>query len=116
MVVKIQKREIQFDILTLLHSEWPKLYGVLAIPSAIGSRGEKLSYYEPQKCNKGTVLYISVFVSADWVPRCDKEGYYEREQCHDKSGYCWCVDLNGNMIADTKKYGSAHCSKYRLNF
>lgn len=53
--------------------------------------------------------------SADWVPRCDKEGYYEREQCHDKSGYCWCVDLNGNMIADTKKYGSAHCNKYYPN-
>lgn len=52
---------------------------------------------------------------ADWIPRCDKEGYYEREQCHDKSGYCWCVDLNGNMIPETKKYGSAHCGKYDPN-
>lgn len=53
--------------------------------------------------------------SADWVPRCDKEGYYEREQCHDKSGYCWCVDLKGNMIHGTKKYGTAHCGRYDPN-
>lgn len=48
----------------------------------------------------------------DWVPRCDKEGFYEREQCHDKSGYCWCVDLNGNAIVGTKQLGKAHCGKY----
>lgn len=54
-------------------------------------------------------------IKADWVPRCDKEGYFERAQCHEKSKYCWCVDLNGNMIPETKKYGSAHCGKYDPN-
>lgn len=51
----------------------------------------------------------------DWVPRCDKEGYYEREQCHDNTGYCWCVDINGNEIVGTKKIGSAHCGRYHAN-
>ena len=31
-----------FELLTILHSEWPKLYGVLAIQSAIGSEWPKL--------------------------------------------------------------------------
>ena len=53
-----------------------------------------------------------MYFSDDWKPRCDKEGYYEREQCHDKSGYCWCVDLNGHQIHGTKKYGSAHCGRF----
>ncbi|XP_045212627.1 uncharacterized protein LOC123563726 [Mercenaria mercenaria] len=50
-----------------------------------------------------------------WVPRCDKEGYYEREQCHDNSGYCWCVDINGNEIVGTKKLGGGHCGQYDPN-
>jgi len=53
-------------------------------------------------------------LKADWVPKCDEEGYYHREQCT-KTGYCWCVDLDGNTIADTKVYGSAHCGKYDPN-
>ncbi|WAQ96272.1 TICN2-like protein [Mya arenaria] len=52
---------------------------------------------------------------AVWDVRCDKEGFFEREQCHEKTGYCWCVDLNGNEIHGTKQHGSAHCGKYDPN-
>lgn len=50
----------------------------------------------------------------DWMPKCDKEGFYQREQC-DVAGWCWCVDLNGNKIDGTKVDGSAHCGKYDPN-
>lgn len=51
----------------------------------------------------------------DWVPQCDKEGFYKREQCHKLSGYCWCVDINGNEIVGTKKLGGGHCGQYDPN-
>lgn len=49
-----------------------------------------------------------------YMPRCDKEGYYMREQCsgESKDKYkCWCVDYNGNELENTTIEGRAHCSK-----
>lgn len=51
------------------------------------------------------------------IPRCDKEGYYMREQCKGNpkhGGSCWCVDMNGNEMKGTLKEGRAHCSKILL--
>lgn len=52
-----------------------------------------------------------------YMPRCDKEGYYMREQCmgETKDAFkCWCVDYNGNPYKGTEKEGRAHCSKMAL--
>ncbi|KAI8794888.1 testican-1 isoform X1 [Biomphalaria glabrata] len=51
-------------------------------------------------------------------PRCDREGYYMREQCtneKDGSYTCWCVDYNGNEIKSSRTQGRAHCSKLAMN-
>ncbi|KAL4239297.1 Secreted protein acidic and rich in cysteine Ca binding region [Mactra antiquata] len=50
-----------------------------------------------------------------YIPNCDREGYYRREQCLKDKSWCWCVDINGNEIIDTKRAGRAECGKYDPN-
>ncbi|CAL1530624.1 unnamed protein product [Lymnaea stagnalis] len=53
-----------------------------------------------------------------YIPRCDREGYYMREQCEGKEEdkfTCWCVDYNGNETKGTRTNGRAHCSKIAMN-
>lgn len=33
---------------------------------------------------------------------CDEGGAYEPVQCHGSTGYCWCVDPNGQEISGTR--------------
>jgi len=51
-----------------------------------------------------------------YIPRCDKEGYYMREQCSSSEGgyRCWCVDYNGNRQEGSEAQGRAHCTKKAL--
>jgi len=53
-----------------------------------------------------------------YVPRCDKEGYYMKEQCSGEKndGFkCWCVDANGTELKGTNvEGGRAHCSVHGL--
>ena len=75
--------------LTLLHSEWPKLNGVLAVLSAIGLKSHNNDYYyymeecAPLEANsflyeymytalKGYVLYGSKQEVTKVVPLCEK--------------------------------------------
>ncbi|XP_067303565.1 saxiphilin-like [Pseudorasbora parva] len=37
-----------------------------------------------------------------FVPQCDKDGQYKREQCHGSTGYCWCVDSTGKERPGTR--------------
>ncbi|KAF5901726.1 nidogen-2 isoform X1, partial [Clarias magur] len=37
-----------------------------------------------------------------YVPQCDEEGRYRSQQCHDSTGYCWCVDSRGQERAGTR--------------
>uniref|UniRef100_A0A8B9N5V0 Nidogen-1 n=1 Tax=Accipiter nisus TaxID=211598 RepID=A0A8B9N5V0_9AVES len=37
-----------------------------------------------------------------FIPQCDEHGNYLPTQCHSSSGYCWCVDRDGNEIDGTK--------------
>lgn len=49
-----------------------------------------------------------------FVPRCDREGYYEKEQCFStglNTQTCWCVTPNGSEISGTRTVGRAHCRK-----
>ncbi|XP_067895206.1 uncharacterized protein nid2a isoform X2 [Heterodontus francisci] len=36
------------------------------------------------------------------VPECDEEGNFKPLQCHGSTGYCWCVDENGQEIPGTR--------------
>lgn len=40
-------------------------------------------------------------------PNCDEDGYYNAKQCH--SGFCWCSDGEGNLIAGTRRKGEVDC-------
>ncbi|XP_075125694.1 saxiphilin-like [Leptodactylus fuscus] len=33
-----------------------------------------------------------------YVPECDEKGEYRPKQCQGSTGYCWCVDANGDEI------------------
>ncbi|XP_003976236.1 nidogen-1 [Takifugu rubripes] len=37
-----------------------------------------------------------------YIPVCDESGAYEPMQCHGSTGYCWCVDRNGQEIPGTR--------------
>uniref|UniRef100_H3CYB4 Nidogen 2 n=1 Tax=Tetraodon nigroviridis TaxID=99883 RepID=H3CYB4_TETNG len=37
-----------------------------------------------------------------YVPQCDDNGLYRPLQCHGSTGYCWCVDSNGQERAGTR--------------
>ncbi|XP_056343275.1 nidogen-1 [Oenanthe melanoleuca] len=37
-----------------------------------------------------------------FIPQCDEHGHYLPTQCHAGSGYCWCVDRDGNEIDGTR--------------
>ena len=41
-----------------------------------------------------------------WLPTCNAEGGYESLQCNFSARTCWCVDLDGNIIADTEEFFS----------
>ena len=47
---ELQVIRLYMSLLTLLHSEWPKLYGVLAVLSAIGLRGLRRFSKTFKKC------------------------------------------------------------------
>lgn len=36
------------------------------------------------------------------IPQCDENGNYSPRQCHSSTGYCWCVDTNGQEIHGTR--------------
>ncbi|XP_067313081.1 CD74 molecule, major histocompatibility complex, class II invariant chain a [Pseudorasbora parva] len=40
-----------------------------------------------------------------FFPRCDEQGNYLPLQCWHSTGYCWCVDKDGNEIAGTRQRG-----------
>lgn len=46
-----------------------------------------------------------------FVPDCSSDGNYENVQCHEASGFCWCVDGNGNEIVGTRQRGRPVCTK-----
>uniref|UniRef100_A0A8C1EEA3 CD74 molecule, major histocompatibility complex, class II invariant chain a n=1 Tax=Cyprinus carpio carpio TaxID=630221 RepID=A0A8C1EEA3_CYPCA len=40
-----------------------------------------------------------------YKPQCDEQGNYLPMQCWHSTGYCWCVDKNGNEIPGTSVRG-----------
>ena len=44
-----------------------------------------------------------------FVPECDSKGAFSPKQCNMWTGYCWCVDGSGNVIADTYTNGQLDC-------
>ncbi|GFU06450.1 SPARC-related modular calcium-binding protein 1 [Nephila pilipes] len=38
-----------------------------------------------------------------FVPSCKEDGSYDVVQCHDSTGYCWCVDDDGKPVRGSSK-------------
>ncbi|EDO40372.1 predicted protein, partial [Nematostella vectensis] len=44
------------------------------------------------------------------VPRCESDGSFSSVQCNELTGYCWCVDRQGNPVFGTEVRGQPDCS------
>ncbi|XP_028460033.1 testican-2 [Perca flavescens] len=42
-----------------------------------------------------------------FIPSCDEDGYYRKQQCD--RGECWCVDQNGVEVAGSRMRGKPDC-------
>ena len=54
----------------------------------------------------------------EFIPQCEEDGSYSPLQCWASTGYCWCVDENGNEIAGTSLgpgQGIPDCESTQLN-
>jgi len=45
-----------------------------------------------------------------FVPECETDGEYKSTQCHESSGFCWCVDAGGYELPRTRIRGRAICT------
>ncbi|XP_030595045.1 CD74 molecule, major histocompatibility complex, class II invariant chain a [Archocentrus centrarchus] len=46
-----------------------------------------------------------------YKPQCDEQGHYKPMQCWHATGYCWCVDTDGNPIEGTTMRGRPDCQR-----
>lgn len=69
----------------------------MIITEAHDCRTERESALEQEKDNPKAGIF---------VPNCTPEGKWNRAQCHDATGYCWCVEENsGRPISGTSTHG-----------
>ncbi|XP_047142756.1 uncharacterized protein LOC100200656 isoform X2 [Hydra vulgaris] len=55
---------------------------------------------------------IQEFVKSN-TPNCTSDGNFADIQC-EKNGYCWCVDQDGNEIAETKLITKPKCPRFKI--
>lgn len=56
----------------------------------------------------GALTVASVGV---YVPQCNPDGGFNQRQCHQSTGYCWCVDEAGREMPRTRTRGRPTCDK-----
>uniref|UniRef100_A0A8D0KVY6 Nidogen 1 n=1 Tax=Strix occidentalis caurina TaxID=311401 RepID=A0A8D0KVY6_STROC len=79
---------------------------------SIGFRGDGNVCYEVEKtkCQRerevalgsGGAFFPREIRIGHFIPQCDEHGNYLPTQCHSSTGYCWCVDRDGNEIDGTR--------------
>lgn len=55
----------------------------------------------PTKCEKERAEAIQEDGIGRYIPQCTPDGAFKPMQCHGSTGYCWCVDKDGNEIPGT---------------
>ena len=48
-----------------------------------------------------------------FLPTCSKDGSFKEIQCHPSTGYCWCVDKEGNKRDETAVFAQTPTCKQR---
>ena len=47
-----------------------------------------------------------------FVPTCTVDGEFASTQCYPSTGYCWCVDKDGNEVSHTRTVdGEPECDR-----
>lgn len=59
------------------------------------------------------ILIQYLYITGQYIPLCDEDGYYKPSQCHGGVGQCWCVDRYGNEVTGSRTNGAAECGKLR---
>lgn len=59
------------------------------------------------------ILIQYLYITGQYIPLCDEDGYYKPSQCHGSVGQCWCVDRYGNEVTGSRTNGVAECGKLR---
>ncbi|KAK2876029.1 hypothetical protein Q8A67_020125 [Cirrhinus molitorella] len=46
-----------------------------------------------------------------YIPSCDEDGYYRKQQCDHSRGECWCVDPHGAEAMGSRIHGNPDCDE-----
>ncbi|KAI2658225.1 Testican-2 [Labeo rohita] len=46
-----------------------------------------------------------------YIPSCDEDGYYRKQQCDHIRGECWCVDPHGAEATGSRIHGNPDCDE-----
>ena len=46
-------------------------------------------------CEPSASLVVGIY-----SPQCNEDGSWKRLQCHGSTGFCWCVDNEGNKVKE----------------
>ena len=66
---------------------------------------------------KRAITMSSRSVVGMFVASCQPDGSFEQTQCHNATGFCWCVDDLGNELMGTRQWGKPNCTRLgQLNF
>ncbi|CAJ0942014.1 unnamed protein product [Ranitomeya imitator] len=60
------------------------------------------SEHTPCMRHRQNVLGGKIMKIGAFVPKCDEKGNYVPKQCHGSTGYCWCLNENGEEIEGTR--------------
>ena len=49
-------------------------------------------------CEPSASLVVGIY-----SPQCNEDGSWKKLQCHGSTGFCWCVDSEGNEVKEPFK-------------
>ncbi|XP_025964741.1 nidogen-1 isoform X2 [Dromaius novaehollandiae] len=62
----------------------------------------KCQHEQERALGSGGTFFPREMRVGQFIPQCDEHGNYLPTQCHSSTGYCWCVDRDGNEIDGTR--------------
>lgn len=68
------------------------------------------------RARKQALGAFTSYVVGVYVPQCNPDGSFKKIQCHQSTGYCWCVDEAGREMRRTRTRGKPTCDKGKQLF
>jgi hypothetical protein len=89
------------------------------VPGTESAPGKPLPNCETKTpCQQQLLDATTAGLLGAFVPSCESDGSYSPKQCHPSTGYCWCVDEDGNKIDGTESAPgkpTVNCAFYQLS-